>query len=353
MMLAAVLPNVIVTIIWIGVLAYAVFGGADFGSGMWDLLAGNTAQGAAARKRIDRSIGPVWEANHVWLIFVLVYLWTAFPGAFAAVMTALFIPFVLAAIGIIFRGGAFVFRKSSSTIGQARFFGVMFASSSLITPFFFGAAAGALASGRVPLEGDVDPWTVWLNPTSILGGVLAVGACAWLAAVFLAADSARDGEAELVRAFTARALATGAVLGLISMIGVVVLEVDAPTLADGLERLGAPLVVISAAGGLGAMVLLRQGRAEAARVPATIAVVAIIVGWGVGQYPWLLVDELEIAEAAGADAALWALIAAFVLASVTAGPALVWMLRLTHQGDLSTNEVHPESSLARLRKISR
>lgn len=346
------LANAIVTIIWVGVLAYAVFGGADFGSGVWDLLAGDAEQGAAARKRIDRSIGPVWEANHVWLIFVLVYLWTAFPGAFAAVMTALFIPFILAGVGIIFRGGAFVFRKSSSTFAQARFFGVLFASSSLITPFF-GAAAGALASGRVPLDGDVDPWTVWINPTSVLGGVLAVGTCAWLAAVFLAADAARDQQFDLERSFTKRALITGGVLGVVSLTGIIVLETDAVTLADGLERWGAPLVILSAAGGLGAMWLLRKGRTEAARIPATVAVVAIVLGWGVGQYPWLLVDEIEIAEAAGADSALWALIVAFVLAGVTAVPALIWMLRLTQQGDLSTTEIHPESSLARLRDLSR
>lgn len=347
------LANTIVAIIWVGVLAYSVFGGADFGSGMWDLLAGDAERGAAARKRIDRSIGPVWEANHVWLIFILVFLWTAFPDVFAAVMTALFIPFILAGVGIIFRGGAFVFRKSSSTLGQARFFGVLFASSSLITPFFFGAAAGALASGRVPLDGDVDPWTVWMNPTSVLGGVLAVGTCAWLAAVFLAADAARDDEPALAQDFTNRALLTGMLLGVIALVGIVILETDAVTLADGLERWGAPLVILSAAGGLGAMWLLRAGTPERARVPATIAVVAIVLGWGVGQYPWLLVDEIEIADAAGADSTLWALIIAFVLAAVTAVPALLWMLRLTHQGDLSTHDIHPDSSLARLREISR
>ena len=347
------LVNAVVAILWIGVLAYAVFGGADFGSGVWDLLAGNADRGAATRKRIDRSIGPVWEANHVWLIFVIVYLWTGFPDAFAAIMTALFMPFVLAGVGIIFRGGAFVFRKSSTTFGQARFFGVLFATSSLVTPFFFGAAVGTLASGRVPLDGEVDPLTVWLNPTAFLGGVLAVGTCAWLAAVFLAADSASDDQEELARAFTARALVTGAMLGLVALVGIVVLETDAPTLADGLERWGAPLVVASAAGGLSAMWLLRRGKPEAARVPATVAVVAIVLGWGVGQYPWLLVDEIEIADAAGADSTMWGLIATFGLAAATAVPALLWLLRLTHQGDLSGSEVRPDSSLARLHDLGR
>jgi cytochrome d ubiquinol oxidase subunit II len=174
-----------------------------------------------------------------------------------------------------------------------------------------------------------------------------------LAAVFLAADAARDEEPELVVSFTKRALFTGGVLGAVALAGIVVLETDAVTLADGLERWGAPLVVLSAVGGIGAMWFLRKGRAEAARIPATLAVVAIVIGWGVGQYPWMLVDQIEIADAAGADSTLWALIVAFVIAGATAVPALIWMLRLTNSGDLSTNDVHPESSLARLRELSR
>ena len=347
------LVDVVVSILWMGVLAYSLFGGADFGSGVWDLLAGSASKGAAARKRIDRSIGPVWEANHVWLIFVFVFLWTAFPAAFAALMTALFIPFILAGVGIIFRGGAFVFRKSSSSFAQARFFGVLFSVSSVITPFFFGVVAGTVASGRVPINGDVDPWTVWINPTAMLGGVLAVGTCAWLAAVFLAADSHRDGEPVLAEAFSRRALVTGGLIGVVSLVGILVLEQDAPTLANGLEGWASLLVVLSAAGGLGAMWQLRSGRPVAARIPAAIAVAAIVIGWGVGQYPWILVDETELADAAGVDVTLWALVVTFVLAGLTVIPSLVYMLRLTNRGDLSTDVTRSDSSLARLQEMSR
>ncbi len=348
------LANIIVAIIWVGVIAYAVFGGADFGSGFWDLVAGGDRAGAAQRKRIDRSIGPVWEANHVWLIFVLVYLWTAFPASFAALVTACYVPLIAVAVGIVFRGGAFVFRKSATSIAQARFFGVLFATSSVVTPFFFGTIAGAVASGRVPLEGPPpNAWTVWLGPTSLLGGVLAVGSCAWLAAVFLSADAARDDEPELAAAFGQRAQLSGVVIGAISLIGIVVIEIDAITLADGLERLGAPLVILSALGGLGAMWSLRQGQHERARIPATIAVVAIVLGWGVGQYPWILVDEIEIADAVAPDATLWALIVAFIGAALLVVPSLIWMLKITHQGDLGTQEIRSDSSLARLQDLDR
>lgn len=347
------LAVVTIAVVWLGVVAYAVFGGADFGSGIWDLLAGGDRAGAPVRKRIDRSIGPVWEANHVWLIFVLVYLWTGFPDAFAAMVTDLFVPLIGAALGIVLRGAAFVYRKSSSTLSQARLFGIVFAVSSVFTPFFFGAGVGAVASGRVTLETTADPWTVWLNPTSMLGGVLAVGACAWLAAVFLAADAHRDGQADLARYFARRAGLTGVVLGAVSLAGIIPLEIDAPTLADRLERGGAPFVIASALGGLGAMYLVWRGRYVEARPAAVLAVVAILAGWAVGQYPWLLVDHLEIDEAAGARSTLWALLVVFVLAGATAVPALVWLLRITDQGQLSTSETRPDSSQALLDRRAR
>ncbi len=345
------MSTLVVVILWAGVVVYAVSGGADFGSGFWDALSGSPEEGSDDRKRIDRSIGPVWEANHVWLIFILVYLWTGFPTAFAAIVTALFVPLIGVAVGITLRGAAFALRKSSSTFAQARLFGTAFALSSIVTPFFMGAAVGAIASGRVPLSGDVDPLTVWLGPTSMLGGVLAVGTCAWLAAVFLAADSARDGEDELAAAFSARAMWSGVVVGLISIVGIFVLETDAPTLADGLERAGAPLLTASGVGGLAAMWLLRQDRPGEARAPAIAAVVAIVVGWGVGQYPWILVDEVEIDDVVAGRATLIGLVIAFVGAAVLVVPSLAWLFRLTNLGQLSAHEPRADSSLALLNRL--
>ncbi len=345
------LAGVVLAVTWVGVVAYSVFGGADFGSGFWDLFAGGDRRGARPRVRIERSIGPVWEANHVWLVFVLVYLWTAVPEAFAAIATTLYVPLLLAAAGIVFRGSSFAFRKSSTTLGEARYFGALFALSSLITPFFLGAAAGGVASGRVPLAGDGDPWTSWVNPTSLLGGILAVAVCAWTSAVLLTADADRDGETDLTAYFRRRALATGIVVGVIALGGVVAIETDAPTLASGLHGRALPLVLASAVFGLGAMWLLHGGRPGAARVPAAAAVVAIVVGWGVGQYPWVLVDEETIAQAAAPPSTLWALLVAFAGAALLVVPALIWMLVLTGEGDLEGRSGRSDSSQAMLDRL--
>ena len=191
------LVDVVAAIMFAGVIAYAVFAGADFGSGVWDLTAGDATRGGPMRTLIDHSIGPVWEANHVWLVFVLVYLWTGFPEAFAAICETLFAPLIFAGFGIVLRGSAFAFRKFAPTVAQARVFGAAFAASSVVTPFFFGTIAGAVASGRVPLDGTGDRWTSWTGPVSIIGGVLAVATCAFLAAVFLCAEAARAGATEL------------------------------------------------------------------------------------------------------------------------------------------------------------
>src|SRR5687768_4635986 len=144
------LPEIVLSAMFVGLIAYGLFGGADFGAGIWDLLSGGTRRGARQRDLIERSIAPIWEANHVWLIFVLVVLWTAFSGAFAAVVTTLYIPLTLAAFGMIARGAAFAFRKSVTTPGMRRLFGAAFAISSFVTPFFLGAVVGGVASSRVP-----------------------------------------------------------------------------------------------------------------------------------------------------------------------------------------------------------
>src|SRR3954451_15301144 len=171
------------------IVCYGVFGGADFGTGLWDLTAGGATRGAPARSLIDHAIGPVWEANHTWLIFCLVVLWSGFPQAFAAIMTTLYIPLGIAAFGIVLRGSGFAFRKVSMRTATQRANGIAFAGSSILTPFCFGAVAGGIASGRIPAAGHGDPINSWLNPTSALGGILAVLTCGYLAAVFLTADA--------------------------------------------------------------------------------------------------------------------------------------------------------------------
>jgi cytochrome d ubiquinol oxidase subunit II len=315
--------------LFIGVLAYALFAGADFGSGFFDLTAGGPRDGAAVRVLVDHSIGPVWEANHVWLIYCLVMWWTGFPASFAAVMTTLFVPFVLALAGIVLRGASFAFRKYAATLTQARVYGAVFALSSVITPFFLGAVVGGIASGRVPAEGYGDRWTSWVNPTSVLGGVIAVGTCAFLAGVFLCADADSTGRPDLTATLRARTLMVGAVTGAIVFAGLLPLHNDAPTLWHGLTHQALPLILISALAGLATMILVWTRRYGVARLGAVVAVASVVSGWGIGQYPWLLVDQVTIADAGGADATLTALLIVVAVAGVTVLPALGLLFRLT------------------------
>ena len=312
-----------------GVVCYAVLGGADFGSGFHDLTAGGARRGAPLRTLIDHSIGPVWEANHVWLIYVLVMWWTGFPRSFAAAMTTLYVPLVLALVGIVLRGASFAFRKYSETLWQAKLFGVVFATSSVLAPFFLGTIAGSLASGRVPEGGYGDPWSSWINPTSLFTGSISVGTCAFLAGTFLTADAARRGQEALAARLRARSLVVGAATGVVVFAALIPIEHDAPTLWDGLMGRALPVVALSALGGVATLVMLWRGRFGPARVAAVVAVAAVMAGWGIGQYPWVLVDQVSIAEAAGARATLQGLLVAVGIAAVVVGPALAYLFYLT------------------------
>ncbi|MFZ0833848.1 MAG: cytochrome d ubiquinol oxidase subunit II [Mycobacterium sp.] len=323
------LANAVAVALFVGVVVYALLGGADFGSGFYDLTAGSAQRGAEIRTLIDHSIGPVWEANHVWLIYVLVMWWTGFPGSFAAATTTLFIPLVLALAGIVLRGASFAFRKYSANLRQARLFGAIFAGSSLITPFFLGAVAGAIASGRVPADGYGDRIGSWLNPTSLVGGGLAMATSVFLAGVFLTADAARAGDDELAQRLRGRTLWVGTVAGIVVFAGLYPIYRDAPVLARGLIGPGSPLLLLAAFGGLWAMSLLYRRSYSGARIPAAGAVAAVVLGWGVGQFPWLLVNETTIADGAGAPATLAGLLVVVVLAGVIVAPALGYLLWLT------------------------
>jgi cytochrome d ubiquinol oxidase subunit II len=328
---AGMLADVTLAVMWTGLTCYALFGGADFGAGLWDLLAGRARRGRGQRRLIEHSIGPVWEANHVWLIFVLVLLWAGFSPVFAAVLSTQYVPLTLAALGIIARGAAFAFRKASTELWQQRLFGGCFALSSVITPFFLGAVAGGVASGRVPpgiARGDTV--TSWINPTSALGGVLAVLACAHLAAVYLCADAARADEATLARAFERRALVSGLLSGLVALAGIAVLHEDAPDLFHGLTHRALPLVVIGAIAGLVDLGLLARRRYLAARGAAALAVAAILWSWGAAQYPVMLHPGTTVADAASLPSVLVACLVSLAVGALLLIPSL-WLLYATFQ----------------------
>ena len=325
------LPDAVAAAMFAGVVVYAVLGGADFGSGFWDLTAGDARRGAEVRTLVDHSIGPVWEANHVWLIYVLVFWWTAFPRAFAAVMTTLYLPLALVLLGIVLRGASFAFRKYAEDLRQAQIFGVVFATSSVITPFFLGVTAGAIASGRVPAAGHGDALDSWLHPAPLIAGALAVGTCSFLAGVFLTADAARDGHRDLSERLRRGSMAVAAASGVVAIAAIVPVRRDAETLGDDLLGRAAPLVVLSVIFGIVTLVLLVRRTYGPARLTAVGAVVAVVAGWGVAQYPWMLVDTLTIEAAAGARSTQAALLVVVGLAVVLVLPPLAYLLVLTQR----------------------
>lgn len=324
--------DAVAAVMFAAVTLYAVFAGADFGTGLWDLLAGGAKKGAPTRRLIDKALGPVWEANHVWLIFVIVLLWSGFPRPFATIMRELAIPFWLVGLGIVLRGSGFAFRKFAPTLQAARLAGIVFAGSSLFTPFFLGTIAGAIASGRV--GAGIEDEVIWLSPTSILGGLLATGTCSFLAAVFLTEEAERLGDSELTEDLRKKSLISGSVTGVISLLGVSVLASDAPTLFDGLTGRGAPEILIAAVAGSFTMIMLAQGYTRRARLSAVIAVATVVIGWGFAQYPWLLVDNVTIADGAGHPATLTALLIASGIAAVVITPALILLYRLVDTDQL-------------------
>src|SRR3954471_15564982 len=215
------MSTAVAVVLLLAALAYAVFAGADFGAGLWDLSAGGAERGARPRAAIDASIGPGWEANHVWLIFIFVVLWTSFPEAYASITLTMFVPLTIAALGIVLRGASFAFRKEVVRTRDRRNFGTAFAISSVLVPYCMGAIIGGIASGRVPAGGKAgDPVDSWINPTSVLIGIFAVAVVAYLSAVYLVFDARRLDDAEMVGYFRRRSVIAALVAGVVAVAGV-------------------------------------------------------------------------------------------------------------------------------------
>jgi cytochrome d ubiquinol oxidase subunit II len=323
--------DVCAAILWIGVTLYAIFGGADYGAGVWDLLAGSGERANRVRAQIDRSIGPVWEANHVWLVLVLVVLWTAFPTLFSAIMTTLYIPIALAALGIVLRGSGFAFRHALPGPVQrpaSRVFGF----SSLLTPFFMGTVVGAIASGEVPAGGNGDPSGSWIGFLPLVTGGLFVLVAAYTAAVFLVRDSGAAGDRELRDYFARRALVAAVVAGAAAVVGVIALHSDARYVYDGLTSWpGIALVIVSGICGLAALGLLLTGRSFGLRVAAVGAGTAVIWGYFAAAFPYVLPTSLKISDAAAASATLTSVIVIFGVAVALVVPSLILLYTLSQR----------------------
>jgi cytochrome d ubiquinol oxidase subunit II len=340
-----VLADIVAIVMVIGIAAYATTGGADFGVGFWDLTAGSRDKGFALRSRLERSIGLVWEANHVWLIFVLVVAWTCFSTAYSSIVSTLWIPFFLAALGIIFRGAAFAFRGEITQPRAQQVLGGLFALSSIITPFFLGAMLGGVATGRVPFGNAAgDPWSSWANPTGVYFGVIAVVTGIYLAAIYTAADAQSAGEKELEDALWRRAIGAGIAGGVFAAAGLGILYADARPLFDDMFGEPGPLifVALTVIAGLFTLWAVSRRHLGLARITSATTVVAIIFAWAAAQWPDLLPGQLTIDDAAASSAMLASVIIAAGIGMIVLIPGLSYLYRLQLSGKLSTGHMQLE-----------
>ena len=326
----------------VALVAYGVFGGADFGGGIWDAFATGPRR-LAQRDAIAAAMGPVWEANHVWLIFVIVLLFSAFPSAYAALSIGLFVPFHLVLLGIILRGAAFVFRAYSPQSArslepgrQARRWGVIFGVASVITPVLLGMCLGAVsaggfhvsaATGEVRLDG-----LPWLTPLALALGAFALATCAYTAAVFLALET-DDGP--LRDDFRRRALWAGTALVALSVLLVPLLAAEAPHLRDGLlDRRSWPVLAVGGAAALASGWWLRTRRFRLARLASVAWVACLLAGWGLAQYPYIIYPDVTLISAAAPEPTL-----RFVLYTLPLGMGLLlpslWLLFRVFKGPLT------------------
>jgi cytochrome d ubiquinol oxidase subunit II len=331
-----------------GLVFYTVLAGADFGAGVWQLLAGRGERGHEIRDRTHRAIGPVWEANHVWLILVLTVVWTAYPTFFGSVTSTLTVPIFLAALGIVLRGLSYALHSAIDTPRDRRVIDTAFSICSVLTPFMLGTAVGAIASGRVPVGNAAGNLiSSWTNAASLLGGVLAVCTGAFLAAVYLAADAERFAAPGPAAAFRARALISAVVTGLVALATLVVVENDLPAFYRGLTHgLGLAAVIVSGVAGALSFLLVWVRRYEIARLAAVVAVAALLGGWAAAQRPDLL-PGLSLREASADDATMIAVIISIAAGGAILFPSLGFLFRLSLSGRLYPDhrgpvEQHPD-----------
>jgi cytochrome d ubiquinol oxidase subunit II len=309
---------------------YALFGGADFGGGVWDLLASGPRK-AEQRALIARALGPVWEVNHVWLIVGLVLLFSGFPRAFSALTVALHVPLTLLLLGIVFRGTAFTFRTYDARGDRVqKRWGLVFSVASVISPLLLGMCVGAVVSGRIRLEGRVVVsgfFEPWLTPFAVATGVLALCLFAFLAAVYLTAEADTE---PLREDFRRRALGAGGAVFVVALGVLLLAREGAPRVWAGLlhSPFALTLHAVTAVTALAAFVLLWRRRFLQARIAAAAQVGFIVLGWAVSQYPYLVVPDLTLQSAAASPNVLRLLVIALAVGLVTVVPSLVLFLRV-------------------------
>lgn len=323
-------PEIIVLLLILLALSiYAMFGGADFGVGVWQI---NLAMRVPAEERVLMlaAIGPVWEANHVWLIFAIVLLLNAFPAALAAASQALWVPLLLAALGIIFRGAAFAFRSYSIGAPDEQYgWEVVFSLASTMAPFFLGAAAGVVASGEIVLDANGryqgNSLVDWMTPLAWYMGFFTVGMCVYASAVLLTGEGFRAQKVALTDRWRRRSLLMGLVVGGMAVAGLFVVRAYAPHLWDGLRGYAAPVVVLSMLGGFLSLVAMWRRQYLLAAAGVFFAEFSVVLAWGVSQYPYLIPTSMTIADAAAPRNVLIAMIVCALGGMALLTPALAYL----------------------------
>jgi cytochrome d ubiquinol oxidase subunit II len=294
------------SVLWFGLIVYAVLGGADFGAGVLDLFA--VGSGSLARRQhqlVNHALGPVWEANHVWLIFLLVGLFNVFPSAFAALTTALFLPLGIVLIGIVLRGASFIFRVYAldEAGAVARWWSYVFSVTSVVTPFFLGAAAAAVASGRIHVingTAQTDLGVSWTTPFALTIGAMAVALCTTLAAIYLAVEARADSDESLAEAYRLRAIVAGAVTSVLGAVGILLSISEAPLLWQGMLAHAIPVVVATMIIGLITAATVFARKYRIARVLIIVESAFLLGSWGLSQVPYIIPPDVTIANSANA-----------------------------------------------------
>ncbi len=323
------LASIVAALLGLSLVTYAVLAGADFGGGVWDAFSRGRL-GDAQRRVIAEAMGPVWEANHVWLIFVIVGTFTCFPLVFAAAGVALYLPLTGALIGIVLRGAAFAFRgHQTESVGRFTPWGAVFGAASIVTPGFFGASAAAVASGAVRIrQGEVisGPFAGWTSPFAALLAFFAIALCAYLAATFLLMETREN--PELRAAFRRRALASGVACGALGLAGLAMARLEAPFLWAGMTSRALPVVALAMANGLLALWAVAWDRPAVARILVAVQVALVILGWSAAQLPYLIVPDLTVGDTAAPDTTLAAFLVATVVGGILLLPSLYFLFRV-------------------------
>ncbi|HKV88818.1 MAG TPA: cytochrome d ubiquinol oxidase subunit II [Candidatus Dormibacteraeota bacterium] len=327
------MPELLAFVLLLGVTAYSTAGGVDFGAGIWDLVAGTSPRGREARALIDHAMAPVWEVNNVWLVLSIVVCWTAFPPLFQGAFADLYPLFTLALIGLVLRGAFFAFRHVADQPRAHRFADLVFGASSVLTPFFFAAALGAIASGKVG-RGVLE---ACVNPMALAFGIVSVAATAFSGAAFLVGDARRYGAASMVAYFQRRVIASGFVLTGVGTVALVVIAFEAPSLVHSmLVGAGLPFALATVVLTPVVMGLAWRGIFRWYRVLTVAAVGSLVFAWAFAQSPYLLPGRLTIEQAVAPPGTRGLLLAVTILVVVLVVPSMALLYYLDQRNTLES-----------------